>query len=210
MKIFASFITGLLSAILLFTLCLASPLGAALISASSSLLLLLFLFLWGISTYAVSGGSRSASTIWARGGLIGAFEWLLVGFVMLRVMFGVLMNVTERGVSPVWFGGALLASGVVTTIGLPFVLFMLLGSIAVWFVARNWEREFAETSETDKPIRRPCPHCAEQILPAATTCPFCKLAVEEQQVCSSCNQVFSANALYCTSCCKSKLLQPES
>lgn len=56
------------------------------------------------------------------------------------------------------------------------------------------------TDYEQKPLRRSCPHCAEDILPAAKTCPFCKLAVAPQQVCDRCKTILSIDYRCCTAC----------
>lgn len=58
----------------------------------------------------------------------------------------------------------------------------------------------ADASRLDKPARRPCPHCAEDILPAATLCPFCKQTVQPQAICPHCRAIISPDAQYCTHC----------
>ncbi len=49
-------------------------------------------------------------------------------------------------------------------------------------------------------IRRPCPHCAEDILPAATICPFCKMAVEPRKLCGHCQTLLPIEVHDCAHC----------
>lgn len=54
--------------------------------------------------------------------------------------------------------------------------------------------------DQERPLRRPCPHCAEDIHQAARVCPFCKIAVEAQQTCPRCHASADAQAEGCPAC----------
>ncbi len=58
----------------------------------------------------------------------------------------------------------------------------------------------APSPERQTPVRRPCPNCAEDILPAATICPFCKRSVEPRKCCGRCQTLLPIEATDCTQC----------
>lgn len=46
-------------------------------------------------------------------------------------------------------------------------------TVVGWAIALIWAAAWGEPILTPTPERRPCPHCAELILPAAKVCRFC-------------------------------------
>jgi hypothetical protein len=76
---------------------------------------------------------------------------LLVGWVFLSVVVGVIAAQTPGRDGVSWFFLSLLISPLLSLI----VLLVL--------------------PSPEQRTRRPCPHCAEPVLPAATVCPHCRL-----------------------------------
>ena len=75
------------------------------------------------------------------------------------------------------------------------LLFIIALPHALWLAPLS-----SATAGHERPIRRPCPHCAEDILPAAKICPFCKVAVEPKKLCSHCQAVTPLDAGDCAHC----------
>ena len=80
MRVLSALLVGLFSGFLIYII-----FGLVIGQRDVSPLFVMTTFLggWALTTYAVLTGATAASTVWSRGGLLGAGEWLLVGFTML-------------------------------------------------------------------------------------------------------------------------------
>ena len=80
MRVLSALLVGLFSGFLIYII-----FGLVIGPRDVSPLFVMTTFLggWAFTTYVVLIGATTASKVWARGGLMGAVEWLLVGLTML-------------------------------------------------------------------------------------------------------------------------------
>ena len=92
MKIISALIIGFLSGCLVHMLVAMVFLQHAPIEAFVYNVVFSVLAGWCLTTLVVYRGAESASRVWARGAVIGVAEWLMVGFAIVRVGKGVLIE----------------------------------------------------------------------------------------------------------------------
>ena len=79
MRVLSALLVGLFSGFLIYII---SGLVVGPRDVSPLFIMTTFLGGWAFTTYVVLIGASTAPKVWARGGLLGAGEWLLVGFTM--------------------------------------------------------------------------------------------------------------------------------
>lgn len=176
MKVLSAFIVGLLSAILvslmaapfvdtLFKAALKSTEPGPFLTLSFVWVVVTILIPWIVTTTLVLRGADSASRVWARGGLIGAAEWMILGIGLFLAQFWYsAIKHEEAGLGAVISGGLGMFILVIAT-------FMALISLLIWFIASRIGAEFQSGDPADELV--PCPQCAERIQSAARKCRFC-------------------------------------
>lgn len=107
---------------------------------------------WLLSSYAMMKGVQTTSKVWARGSLIGAAEWVALGFSMI------FKSGMSSGAEMI---GASIGAGVISGFGI-FVC------LVTWFIASRSQAEFQQEIK-----RKECPQCGELIAEAAIKCRFC-------------------------------------
>jgi hypothetical protein len=172
MRVLSALAAGFLSAILLdlmltpvTTLYLEAGIRSGHFGRIGLFVGIIFVLLWAGSTWFLYQGARSAAHVWARGGLVGAAEWMALGIGLFIAQFVYSVGRdTGSGVGGLIGGGLSIVMLLVT-------MFLALISLLVWFIASRLDAEFQATARDQKLV--PCPHCAERIQPAAKTCRFC-------------------------------------
>ncbi len=174
MKVLSAILVGLLSGFMIYMLVAMVIIGAESSSdADTYNFYLSFLGGWIVSSYGVSRGADSASRVWARGALIGAIEWMIVGFIAV-VYGGATLTETTKGVTPSSeIVGAGLVAGLFLKMGLWVAVFMALVCLIVYFITKLSGEEFHTNS-----VWRSCQECAEMIAIGAKKCRFCGAPID--------------------------------
>lgn len=164
MQVLSALVIGFLSGLLVyFTLGIIFVRSVDITIAFGALILA-----WVITTRLVHRNARSAAHVWQRGGLVGAIEWLLVGFSSILFAGHALRPTTEEATTQAGLAGAGSAAGLLSLAGVGLSVVMALTSLLVWFVAKKSEEELAGSR-----TRMPCPQCGRSISVEAKQCRFC-------------------------------------
>lgn len=169
MKLFSALIIGGLSGFMIYmtvwvTLGPDLPMDPGDVGTYILLVLLIFFGGCGLSSYIVLHGARTTAKVWARGGLLGAAEWMIAG--SLPFFYTGKMMMESAGQQD--FGSVALAGGFLSTVGLGIAVFMALVCLIIYVIANRIDVEFKREL-----ARFPCPQCGELIAEKATRCRFC-------------------------------------
>jgi hypothetical protein len=166
MRILSALLVGLFSGFLIYMM---SAMLAGTDNITPWLILVTFLGGWGLSTFLVLNGATTSSKVWARGGLLGAAEWMLAGLVAV-IYSGKTLGETHalNTSNSAYQAGAVVGAGVVSMMGIGLAVFMAITCLIVYFIASRTPKEFQPET-----VRIKCPQCAEFIAAEAKKCRFC-------------------------------------
>jgi len=168
MKVASALFLGFLSAIMVY-LIFGMFMLQGLDEGNATLFVVITLFGgWGLSSYWMMKGVRTTSKVWARGSLIGAAEWLAVGFSTIFMSGVAVSEITGSSSSGAELVGAGIGAGLISMMGIGFSGFGIFLCLVTWFIASRSQAEFQQEIK-----RKGCPQCGELIADAATKCRFC-------------------------------------
>lgn len=169
MRYLSAIIAGLMSAFLISMILALLGLDPSVIAVA-----ILILALLG-STSALLYKCTSVSKVWARAGLMGAAEWIvMIGASWIaagRAVTGTTAGIDDTAVR----AGAAIGGGIVGAFGSGFSLFMALVCLVIWFIGNKANAEFKKEDSREKVE---CPRCAELIFQGAKVCRFCSHQIE--------------------------------
>lgn len=171
MRLLSALLVGLFSGFLVYMI-----FGLVIGSKGVSPLFVATTFLggWALTTYVVLTGAPTAAKVWARGGLLGAGEWLMIGLAML-VYNGKTLAESEglKASNPAGEAGATLGEGFTSMMGIGLAVSMAIPCLVIYFVANRLSNKFQP-----EPARIECPHCAEWISAEGKRCTFCGCTIQ--------------------------------
>jgi hypothetical protein len=167
MRVLSALFIGLLSGLMIYMIA-GIILGIENLSQPAVFVAITFAGGWAVSTFLLLQGTRTTSRVWARGGLLGAAEWMAAGLVPLVMSSRTLAGAGLLSGSPAAQTGAAIGVGLFSMMGLGVAVFMAITCLIIYFIASRSPAEFERQTNRIK-----CPQCAESIAEEARKCRFC-------------------------------------
>ena len=172
MKSLSALLIGFLSGFLIYMM------SAMIFSSKPSMGFVLATFIggWGVTSFFLLKGAKTASKVWARGSLIGVMEWVAMIFTSwIFAGKAVTQVVTETGAESTAEQagaaiGAGLGGGLIGTLGTGLSFVMIVVCLITWFVASRFNKEMKQEDNREKVS---CKNCAEMIFMEAKQCRHC-------------------------------------
>jgi hypothetical protein len=173
MKVAIAIVMGLISGFLIYMMAamLTADFGSPKGGPSGVFVAVTLLGGWALTSWFLLRGARTVSSVFRRGFLVGAAEWLVMAFV--GIVFGgraVSETVAQGAGSDASAAGAVIGGGLVAAITGGVSVFMAVVCLIGFAIAYFMGREMRDTTTT--PTRK-CPECAEMIQAEARKCRHC-------------------------------------
>ena len=141
MKLASAVLVGFLSGFMVYTMLWLLFLGPSTQNGSPYLW---FILAWAISSCGVYFGAESVVTVWARGALLGAGEWLTAGLIAVILMVQLRLNSSSDMTVTRDYVGAELESGIVPVVAIGGSFSMAIFCLLIWLAANRSKPEFQQ------------------------------------------------------------------